>query len=128
MLAEAALNGVGDAAAAAGQLAGGAPVQPQIPPVPPNPLSWPETRGLNEVLINLGGWAAILKWVFTSVATKIDSRFRDLEVRSKRIDQSLRAVVRELRRLRHAPPLAAYQDAQPRSGGQAQPSKDVPAS
>lgn len=128
-IAQAAVGGLQQVAAdAAAQVAQGAPPMPQIPAPPAAPLAWPDTKGLNEVLINLGGWAAILKWVFTSVAKKIDSRFRDLEVRSKRIDQSLRAVVRELRRLRHAPPLAAYQDAPPRSGGQAQPSKDVPAS
>lgn len=103
---------------AAQQVVAGAPPMPQLPaPVPaqPAPLAWPDTRGLNEVIINLGGWAAILKWVFSSVANKIDARFVFFEVRIKRIERSLNNLVAELRRLRHAPPLKAYEDDDPPS-------------
>ena len=83
---------------------------PQIPAPPAAPLAWPDTKGLNEVLINLGGWAAILKWVFSSVANKIDARFKFFEVRVKRMERSLNQLVSELRRLRHAPPIEAYRE------------------
>ena len=83
---------------------------PQIPAPPAAPLAWPDTKGLNEVLINLGGWAAILKWVFSSVANKIDARFKFFEVRVKRMERSLNQLVAELRRLRHAPPIEAYRE------------------
>jgi len=110
-LAQAAVGGLQQVAAdAAAQVAQGAPPMPQIPAPPAAPLAWPDTKGLNEVLINLGGWAAILKWVFSSVANKIDARFKFFEVRVKRMERSLNQLVSELRRLRHAPPIEAYRE------------------
>jgi len=110
-IAQAAFGGLQQVAAdAAAQVAQGAPPMPQIPAPPAAPLAWPDTKGLNEVLINLGGWAAILKWVFSSVANKIDARFKFFEVRVKRMERSLNQLVSELRRLRHAPPIEAYRE------------------
>jgi len=110
-IAQAAVGGLQQVAAdAAAQVAQGAPPMPQIPAPPAAPLAWPETKGLNEVLINLGGWAAILKWVFSSVANKIDARFKFFEVRVKRMERSLNQLVSELRRLRHAPRIEAYRE------------------
>jgi hypothetical protein len=110
-IAQAAVGGLQQVAAdAAAQVAQGAPPMPQIPAPPAAPLAWPDTKGLNEVLINLGGWAAILKWVFSSVANKIDARFKFFEVRVKRMERSLNQLVSELRRLRHAPPIEAYRE------------------
>ncbi len=110
-IAQAAFGGLQQVAAdAAAQVAQGAPPMPQIPAPPAAPLAWPDTKGLNEVLINLGGWAAILKWVFSSVANKIDARFKFFEVRVKRMERSLNELVSELRRLRHAPPIEAYRE------------------
>jgi hypothetical protein len=110
-IAQAAVGGLQQVAAdAAAQVAQGAPPMPQIPAPPAAPLAWPDTKGLNEVLINLGGWAAILKWVFSSVANKIDARFKFFEVRVKRMERSLNQLVSELRRLRHARPIEAYRE------------------
>jgi hypothetical protein len=110
-IAQAAFGGLQQVAAdAAAQVAQGAPPMPQIPAPPAAPLAWPDTKGLNEVLINLGGWAAILKWVFSSVANKIDARFKFFEVRVKRMERSLNQLVSELRRLRHAHPIEAHRE------------------
>jgi hypothetical protein len=105
-----------DALLFAAQVLADAPVPPApaVPAVPAVPVQLPPLQnvpGLETVLVNLGGWAAILWGLANKIINRLDQRIVQIELRLEHlgtIPDGIRNLRRELRRYRmtpHAHPL-----------------------
>jgi len=79
------------------------------PPIAPgSPIAPPEWAALRDTLINLGGWGAILWSLAWSAIRRVDQFATDTQKALQDVRREIRGTRRELARIRHAPPPAAY--------------------
>jgi len=76
------------------------------PAAPAIPTSLPSVPGLDGVIVNLGGWAAILWGLANKIGGQIDRRVSSIEAKLEQLSpmpKEMRLLRRELRRYRRTP-------------------------
>lgn len=78
----------------------------QVLPQAPAPSTLPQMPGLDQVIVNLGGWAAILWGLANKIGGQVDRRVSQIEAQLAKLSpmpREVRLLRRELRRYRQTP-------------------------
>ena len=96
--------------------------QPAVIPPAQLPAVPPDLRGFGEIITNLGGWGILLWSLVNSITRRVESFGANIVTRLDALSVQVRRLAREMKRIRHSPPPAAYSDEDLPS----HPSKDSP--
>jgi hypothetical protein len=84
--------------------------QPAVIPPAPLPAVPPDLKGLWEILANLGGWGVLLWSIVKSISNRVERFGSQLTAKIDRLTVQVKRLAREMNRIRHSPPPAAYSD------------------